>query len=173
MEDFSRFVDFPTSPSFLSRFRYDAGPFPLVYPSALDSAQKGAITVCGMVRKPDWTREGFQRYYLENHGPLGETTLPTFGIVKYLRFQNVGPTGGEHLWGTSAPDFADLALFFNDPEAAARNGKQEGFRDRARAFGAALQEDEKKFMDLPQWHVMVATPRYTFSPASSSPPAKL
>jgi uncharacterized protein (TIGR02118 family) len=98
-------------------------------------------------RLPHLSREEFQRYWREEHGPLVRAAAPALRIARYvqvhaaetplaeaLRRQRGGPEaydGVAELWWDSAEDLA------------AGGATPEG-----RAAGRRLLEDEKRFIDL-------------------------
>lgn len=105
------------------------------------------LTFC-LVRRPELTREAFQKYWFETHGPLVASVKDVLRIRRYvqlhslpaevsanLRVAREGPEGYDgvaELWWDSFEDMARNP----DPGAA--------------AAGAMLLEDERKFIDLPK-----------------------
>jgi uncharacterized protein (TIGR02118 family) len=105
------------------------------------------LTFC-LVRRPELTREAFQKYWFENHAPLVASVKDVLRIKRYvqlhslpaevsanLRVARQGPEGFDgvaQLWWDS---FEDMAGAQNAEAAAA---------------GALLLEDERKFIDLPK-----------------------
>lgn len=79
-------------------------------------------------RRPDLSREDFQRYYETSHAPLGMCHYP---FAKYVR---------NHVLGDVDPGFDTISEFWFDRQAAAK-----GF-DPVKA-GAIMDQDEMKFMD--------------------------
>jgi hypothetical protein len=107
------------------------------------------LTFC-LVRLPHLTREAFQQYWLETHGPLVASVKDALRIRRYVQLHSLpadisatlkdarqGPDGFDgvaQLWWDS---FEDMA---RDPAAA--------------EAGRLLLEDERKFIDLkksPLW----------------------
>ena len=106
-----------------------------------------------LVRRPDFTREAFQTYWLETHAPLVASVRDVLRIRRYVQLHSADPAvsadirasrngpeqydGVAQLWFDS---FDDLAAGASDPEAA--------------KAGRMLLEDERRFIDLeksPLW----------------------
>ena len=106
------------------------------------------LTFC-LIRLPRLTREAFQDYWLNKHGPLVKSHRQTLGIRRYVQLHSADPTvsadirqsrggpeqydGVAQLWWDS---FDDLAKHLSDP--------------RGVEAGRQLLEDEQKFIDLPR-----------------------
>lgn len=106
------------------------------------------LTFC-LVRLPNLSREAFQDYWFNTHGPLVKSVGEVLGIRRYvqthalpdaaseaLRASRGGPEpfdGVAELWYESLDDLAGRMA---DP--------------RAQAAGRLLLEDERKFIDLPR-----------------------
>lgn len=105
-----------------------------------------------LVRRPELTREQFQDYWLNTHAPLVASVRDDLRIRRYVQLHSLpleasaalrdvrgGPDGFDgvaQLWWDSFEDMASA-----EPQAA-------------RAAGALLLEDEKRFIDLsrsPLW----------------------
>ncbi len=110
------------------------------------------LTFC-LVRLPHLTREAFQDYWLNTHGPLVASVKDVLRIRRYVQTHSAAPDlsadiratrhgpeqydGVAQLWWDG---FEDLAATANDPAA--------------REAGRMLLEDEKRFIDLsrsPLW----------------------
>lgn len=110
------------------------------------------ITFC-LTRRAEFTRESFQTYWRETHGPLVASVKDVLRIRRYVQTHSLpvetevdirrtrgGPAGYDgvaELWWDS---FDDLTANANDP--------------RATEAAAMLLEDEKTFIDLsksPLW----------------------
>jgi uncharacterized protein (TIGR02118 family) len=106
-----------------------------------------------LVRRPELTREAFQTYWLETHGPLVTSVRDVLRIRRYVQLHSADPAvsvdirrsrngpeqydGVAQLWFDS---FEDLAAGAADPDAA--------------KAGRMLLEDERRFIDLeksPLW----------------------
>jgi uncharacterized protein (TIGR02118 family) len=106
------------------------------------------LTFC-LTRLPHLTREGFQNYWFNTHGPLVRSVGEVLGIRRYVQMHSLpdalseplrasrgGPAaydGVAELWYDS---LEDLGARLQDPAA--------------REAGARLLEDEKRFIDLPR-----------------------
>lgn len=109
-------------------------------------------------RKPDLTREEFQRYWLETHGPLVRKHAPALRIRRYvqlhsaddelnaaLRASRGGPEpydGVAELWWDERED---LTAALQSPEG--------------QAAGRELLEDERRFIDLPSSPLWIGVER--------------
>ena len=106
-------------------------------------------------RLPSLTREEFQRYWLERHGPLVRSHAQALGIRRYVQTHTLGgPTNAVLQASRGGPDEYDgvAELWWDGPEAlAAATATPEG-----RAAGAALLEDERRFIDLARSPLFVA-----------------
>jgi uncharacterized protein (TIGR02118 family) len=100
-------------------------------------------------RAPHLEREAFQRYWREVHGPLVEKHREALGIRRYVQVHTLDHPANALLQGSrGAPSEYDgvAELWFDSA----------GFPDtpEARAAGAELLEDERRFIDLersPLW----------------------
>jgi len=106
------------------------------------------LTFC-LHRLPHLTREAFQTYWFETHGPLVRSVAPVLRIRRYVQLHAFAPDlsegimrprdapapydGVAELWFDS---FDDLAATASDPAAA--------------EAGRMLLEDERRFIDLPR-----------------------
>ena len=118
------------------------------------------ITFC-LHRLPHLSREEFQAYWREKHAPLVASHAKTLGIKRYVQshalthdFNSVMQASRE------APEMYDgiAELWFDSWDALFKAGENPGNAEA----GAALLEDERKFIDLsrsPLWfneeHVIV------------------
>jgi uncharacterized protein (TIGR02118 family) len=106
------------------------------------------LTFC-LRRLPHLSRDQFQQYWLETHGPLVREVAPALSIRKYVQLHTV-PTpfdpqlrrhrgspdeydGVAELWWESFKDFA-----------------ASGSTPEGREAGRRLLEDERCFIDLPR-----------------------
>ena len=111
-------------------------------------------------RRPDLSREEFDRYWIEHHAPLVRTYAHLLGIRRYVQtVWLANPEAQQRLQasrGSEAVDFDGCAeLWYDDMEShvAARN-TSEGLK--------ALQvliEDERRFIDLSRAQLWYATER--------------
>ena len=110
------------------------------------------LTFC-LRRLPHLSREEFQAYWRGVHAPLVAGVADVLQIRRYVQCHSVpaelsAPIGASR----GAPEDYDgvAELWFDSLEAVAANGASEA----ARAAGAMLLEDERKFIDLarsPLW----------------------
>jgi len=104
-------------------------------------------------RLPHLSREAFQDYWLNQHGPLVQRHAQALRIRRYLQLHSLDDAltaGLRKARGAPEPYDGVAELWFDSVEdlTAARHDKA------ARAAGAALIEDERKFIDLansPLW----------------------
>ncbi|HEY9218846.1 MAG TPA: EthD domain-containing protein [Phenylobacterium sp.] len=110
------------------------------------------LTFC-LVRLPHLTRDAFQDYWLNTHGPLVASVAQTLGIRRYVQLHSLSAEANAGIRASrDAPEAYDgvAELWFDSLEALAANGA----REEARAASALLLEDERRFIDLarsPLW----------------------
>ncbi len=103
-------------------------------------------------RRPEMTREEFQAYWYDKHAPLVRSHAEVLGIRRYVQVHTVShPLNAAIQASRGAPAEYDgvAELWFDSLDAMAANRSPE-----AGAAGAALLEDEGKFIDLansPLW----------------------
>jgi uncharacterized protein (TIGR02118 family) len=104
-------------------------------------------------RLPQLSREDFQKYWRDRHGPLVRESAAALGIRRYVQVHTLTTPVNDRLrGGRGAPEAFDgvAELWFDSVEAlAAAGGTPEG-----RAAGKRLLEDERRFIDLarsPLW----------------------
>lgn len=98
-------------------------------------------------RRPDLSREEFQRYWRERHGPLMRRNMKAFGARKYQQWHtctgeeaariNQSRGGPEDYDGLAVVWWDDLAHFVSG------TGSEDG-----RAAGREMYKDELNFIDL-------------------------
>lgn len=106
------------------------------------------LTFC-LVRLPHLTREAFQHYWFETHGPLVASVAEVLQIRRYVQLHSLPPEASAALRASrDAPAEYDgvAELWFDSLEAMAANGE----RPEAREAGRLLLEDERRFIDLPR-----------------------
>ncbi|HEY8573074.1 EthD domain-containing protein [Phenylobacterium sp.] len=118
------------------------------------------LTFC-LKRLPHLSREQFQAYWRNTHGPLVASVADTLKIRRYVQLHSVPAELSAPLAASrGAPDDFDgvAELWFDSLEVVAANGA----REEARQAAALLLADERKFIDLarsPLWwgeeHVVV------------------
>ncbi len=100
-------------------------------------------------RNPSMTRDEFQHYWKNNHGPLVASFASTLDILRYVQVHTVGsavaPADGPR--GQMEEPYDGVAeLWWRNRDALlAASSSPAG-----QAAGAALLEDERKFIDLPR-----------------------
>jgi len=106
------------------------------------------LTFC-LVRLPHLSREAFQDYWLNTHGPLVASVAETLKIRRYVQLHSLRAEAHEGLRASrQAPEEYDgvAQLWFDSVEAVMENGR----RPEAQAAAAMLLEDERRFIDLPR-----------------------
>jgi uncharacterized protein (TIGR02118 family) len=104
-------------------------------------------------RLPHLSRQEFQTYWRDRHGPLVREAAPALGIRRYVQLHTVASPVSERLRaGRGAPeDFDGVAeLWFDSVEALAAAGAT----PEGRTAGKRLLADEQRFIDLarsPLW----------------------
>lgn len=98
-------------------------------------------------RLPHLSREQFQRYWLDSHGPLVRELAPALGVKRYVQVHTLRSAFSEAMRAhRGAPDDFDgvAELWWESVEEFARAGSTK----EGRAAGQRLLEDEKRFIDL-------------------------
>ena len=104
------------------------------------------LTFC--VRKlPDMSLADFQRYWLENHGPLVRERAQALGIKRYVQVHRLDSPANDAMRASrdAAESYDGVAeLWWESIESmAAATSSPEG-----RQAGRELLDDERKFIDL-------------------------
>lgn len=105
------------------------------------------LTFC-LRRLPHLSREAFQDYWFNTHGPLVASVAETLKIRRYVQLHSLPQTASEGIRASrgAGPEYDGVAeLWFDSLEAVIENGR----RPEAEAAAAMLLEDERKFIDLP------------------------
>lgn len=94
-------------------------------------------------RRPELTREEFQRYWREQHAPLVRRHARTLGIQRYVQVHTDldAETDPGRTARDGAPPHDGVAELWIDSDLA------EGTIEERRAAGAELLEDERQFID--------------------------
>lgn len=102
--------------------------------------------VFNLRRRSDLTREEFQRYWLEQHGPLVRSYAEVLGIRRYVQVHTLA----DHLHAAlrasrQAPEAYDgvAELWYDSLDALGAAVAT----DEGRAAALALLEDERRFID--------------------------
>lgn len=105
------------------------------------------LTFC-LVRLPSLTREQFQDYWFNTHGPLVASVKDVLRIRRYVQMHSLPDEVSADIRASrDAPEPFDgvAQLWFDSFEDMAKAPSAE-----AREAGRLLLEDEKKFIDLPR-----------------------
>ena len=108
-----------------------------------------------LTRLPHLSREEFQRYWRERHGPLVRESVKALGIRRYVQVHTLDTPVNEALRrGRGGPEAYDgvAELWFDSLDALAAAG----ITPEGRAAGRRLVEDERTFIDLAHSPVMIA-----------------
>ncbi len=100
-------------------------------------------------RQPQLTREEFQRYWRENHGPLVRKNAAALRIQRYVQAHSSGGPITQALRASrGAPEEYDgiAEVWWRSEEDLAEATSSEP----GRVAGQELLEDERKFIDLAQ-----------------------
>lgn len=106
------------------------------------------LTFC-LTRLPHLSREAFQAYWFDIHGPLVASVAQTLQIRRYVQLHSLPAeaNAGMRASRDAPPEYDGVAeLWFDSLEALVVNGR----RPEAQAAGALLLEDERRFIDLPK-----------------------
>ncbi|MBS0361219.1 MAG: EthD domain-containing protein [Proteobacteria bacterium] len=106
------------------------------------------LTFC-LTRLPHLSREAFQRYWIETHGPLVASVADTLLIRRYVQLHSLPEAANATIRASrdAPPEYDGVAeLWFDSLEAIAANGQ----RAEAQAAAALLLQDERRFIDLPK-----------------------
>lgn len=107
-----------------------------------------------LCRRPELTREQFQQYWLNTHGPLVRSYAEVLGIRRYVQTHTASTDMNEQLVasrGIEAAPYDGIAELWYDSEESLRSRQDD---PRARAAVARLVEDEARFIDFarsPLW----------------------
>jgi uncharacterized protein (TIGR02118 family) len=120
------------------------------------------LTFC-LRRRSHLSREAFQRYWRDRHGPLMEKHGRALGIVRYVQVHTVADPMGEALGSVrGAPEPYDGVAevwWASRAELEAAMTSEEG-----RAAGRELLADEAGFIDLENSPIWLGEERFTVEP---------
>ncbi|MBI1180128.1 MAG: EthD family reductase [Alphaproteobacteria bacterium] len=106
------------------------------------------LTFC-LRRLPHLSREQFQDYWLNHHGPLVRSQMQAMRVRRYVQTHSLGePALSAALnasRGSPEPYDGIAELYWDSREALQAVGKDPAGREA----GRILLEDERKFIDLP------------------------
>ena len=115
------------------------------------------LTFC-LTRLPHLTREAFQDYWFNTHGPLVASVAETLQIRRYVQLHSLPPeaSAGIRASREAPPEYDGVAeLWWDSSESlAAAVATPEGQR-----AGAELLEDERRFIDLARSPIFLAEER--------------
>ena len=98
-------------------------------------------------RRPELSRQEFQRYWLESHGPLVRKHAAALNIRRYVQLHTLDAPLNDAIRATrGGPEAYDgvAELWFDSRESLAQGAASEAGREA----GRLLLEDEKRFIDL-------------------------
>lgn len=107
-------------------------------------------------RVPSLSREEFQKYWRETHGPLVKERAETLGIRRYVQVHTLDSGLNSALAASrGSPDepFDGVAELWWDDEASLAGGAG---TDAGRQAGRELLEDERNFIDFSRSVIFVA-----------------
>jgi uncharacterized protein (TIGR02118 family) len=107
-------------------------------------------------RLPELSREEFQRYWRETHGPMVRDRAETLGIKRYVQVHTLESPLNDAMRasrGSDAEIYDGVAeLWWESAEALAAGSSTEEGRQAAQE----LREDEKRFIDFERSVMFVA-----------------
>lgn len=116
-------------------------------------------------RKSDMTREEFQDYWLRSHAPLVAGFANDMGLLRYVQTHTITSPmnqAAQAARGDMEPEYDGVAELWWASEKALMEDRSDAIRDA----GAALLEDEQKFIDLPKSPIWYA---YEYPQVNPSP----
>ena len=103
------------------------------------------LVMC-LYRRPDITREAFQDYWLNKHGPFFQANAATMGAKKYVQSHTIDTPLNDGMRSSRGmlPEYDGVAevWFESEEDLMAAMSSPEGQK-----LGAALLEDEGNFVD--------------------------
>ena len=111
-------------------------------------------------RRPDLSPEAFQRYWLDNHGPLVRSAREAMpGMVRYVQSHTLDTPANDALRasrGSGEPYDGIAEVWFESVEALGMASEE------ALAVGQRLLEDEQRFLDLEHCSLFLTTEHEMF-----------
>ena len=107
-----------------------------------------------LCRRPELTREAFQEYWLNTHGPLVRSFAETLGILRYVQTHTADTDMNAEMVearGVEPAPYDGIAELWFESEEWLRSRRDE---PEVQAAFAVLVEDEAKFIDFsrsPLW----------------------
>lgn len=116
------------------------------------------LTFC-LVRRPDFTRAEFQRYWCEEHAPKVKAASKALGIVRYVQSHTYSSPAGDAVASArgmeiagGAHEYDGVAELWWESEDSFANAAQ---TKEGRRHGAILLADEARFIDLPRSRIFL------------------
>jgi uncharacterized protein (TIGR02118 family) len=106
------------------------------------------LTFC-LTRLPSLSREAFQDYWFNHHGPLVQSVADVLQIRRYVQLHSLPAELHAPLRASreAPPEFDGVAqLWYDSLDSVIANAA----RPEARAAALLLLDDERKFIDLPK-----------------------
>jgi len=123
--------------------------------------------VFALRRKPGMSLAEFQDYWLRRHGPLVASFATDLNILRYVQTHTLETPGNAAAQAARAPNmepqYDGVAELWWETEALLEETMN---TDAGRKAGAALLEDERKFIDLPNSPLWLA---YEYPQVNPSP----
>ncbi len=122
--------------------------------------------VFALRRQPQLSLEEFQHYWLHQHAPLVASFTEDLKILRYVQTHTLADAdnaGAQRARGNMEPHYDGVAELWWESEAELVANMQ---TQAAQTAGAALLEDEAKFIDLPQSPLWMA---YEYPQVNPSP----
>jgi uncharacterized protein (TIGR02118 family) len=114
-------------------------------------------------RRPELSREEFDRYWREHHAPLVRRVAPALGVRRYVQVRTLDSPVTDALRAPrGAPEpFDGVAELWWDDDAALTGATA---REEGRAAARELIEDERRFIDLERSPIWLAHEDEIISP---------
>jgi hypothetical protein len=129
--------------------------------------------VFALRRKPGMSLAEFQDYWLRRHGPLVASFATDLNILRYVqthRLDTPANAAAQSARGNMEPEYDGVAELWWETEALL---EETMVTDAGKAAGAALLEDERKFIDLPNSPLWLAYEYPQVNPAPENVVARV